>query len=57
MGIYNGVWQHIYHQFRGTDREPILPSYEDANADLPGISDTTTIDGAYISADKESLNG
>ncbi|CAF3357492.1 unnamed protein product [Rotaria socialis] len=59
MGIYNGVWLHIYRQCRGEDREPLVPSYDDTDAygNTPGNSNISSGAEIYGVSDKESLNG
>ncbi|CAF2807495.1 unnamed protein product [Rotaria sp. Silwood2] len=64
MGIYNGVWMHIYHQFeayRGKPiyRTPLLPSYDEANAFTPthGVATIPSGGEVYIPSDKDSVNG
>ena len=62
MGIYNGVWEHLYRSFvadklRETERGSLLPSYEDANRTSfgSGLSETSP-NGAYITSDNDSIN-
>ncbi|CAF0843691.1 unnamed protein product [Rotaria sp. Silwood1] len=63
MGIYNGVWIHIYHQIQGyrgksMDRTPLLPSYDEANTFPPnrGVSNTPSGAEVYIAPHKDSIN-
>jgi hypothetical protein len=63
MGIYNGVWAHLYRQFisgeaNATDRKALIPNYDEANTFAPGVgvSDIPSAAGVYVAPDKDSLN-
>ena len=63
MGIYNGVWQHLYRRYISgeppTDEKSLLPSYDDRNTIPPGagVDDIPSGAGAYVPQDKDSVNG
>ena len=64
MGIYNGVWVHLYRQFISgnpspSDRTTLLPSYDDVNGyeHTPGVSTIPSGAGVYVAPDKDSVNG
>jgi len=54
MGLYNGVWEHLYRRYVKGERavnenSALLPSYDDAN--------TRTPDADFVPANKDTLNG
>ena len=56
MGIYNGVWQHLYRRYvRGEvpiDKSELLPNYDEANGtEIPSGA------GVFVAPDKDSVNG
>jgi len=55
MGIYNGVWEHLYRRYvkgekSGSDETKLLPSYDEANVQ------TSTPGARYGAVDKSSVN-
>lgn len=63
MGIYNGVWQHLYKQAHSyftssSDRKGLIPSYDekDAYASSPSTSSAPYRRGADTTSDQDSIN-
>jgi hypothetical protein len=64
MGIYNGVWEHLYRRYlRGevdAKEEDRLLASQDANSNqltfTPGSSNVPSGAGVYIAQDKDSVN-
>jgi hypothetical protein len=63
MGIYNGVWQHLYRRYisgePATDKKALLPNYDEANTLPPGtgVGDIPSGAGGFVPLDKDSING
>ena len=63
MGIYNGVWEHLYrrfilHELTTNDRTVLLPSYDETSpyTSVPGASDIPSNAGVYIPTEKDTIN-
>jgi hypothetical protein len=57
MGIYNGVWEHLYRRYvkgelSASDRAALLPSYDDLNTH----SNIPTGAGVFVPTEKDSIN-
>jgi len=63
MGIYNGVWAHLYRRYiKGevdtSEQSTLLPSYDDTSPPTRvGVSTSPSGAAVYIAPDKDSLNG
>jgi hypothetical protein len=63
MGIYNGVWEHLYRRFISgkpseNDRTVLIPGYDDVNTyeHSPTVPNFPSRADIYTISEKDSIN-